>query len=150
MCTRVHQDVTAPDGTTWRVANHWYRRPRFHRLDDEWDVDAFDALTMPFNIGFDDPGSFLAGIVIGLVAVVLLALVVLVLLPLVLFILEIPLVIVLVFLVRRLWIVDATSSSGESRTWHVRGWLPSRRAVREVSHELERGVIAEPAETVPL
>ena len=56
--------------------------------------------------------------------------------------------IALVFLIRRLWIVEAISGSGERRAWHVRGWLRSRRAVHEVARELKLGVTAEPAESV--
>jgi hypothetical protein len=144
----VHREVTAPDGTTWRVANRWYRRPRFHRLDKKVDFDTLDWLGAPFDLGVGDLDGIIGGIVLGVFFVVLLAVVVVVLLPVVLFLLEIPLVLALVFLIRRLWIVEAISAAGERRAWHVRGWRRSRRAVQEVARELEQGLTAEPEDAV--
>jgi hypothetical protein len=144
----VQREVTAPDGTTWRVANRWYRRPRRHRFHERLDIDVLDGLSVPFDFGGDDIGGLIGGIVLGVVIVVLLGVLVVVLLPIVLFILEIPLVLALVFVIRRLWIIEAISGSGERRAWHVRGWLRSRRAVHEVARELELGVTAEPEESL--
>jgi hypothetical protein len=140
----VRRTVTAPDGSRWDVSNRWYRRPRLRRID----ADGFDVLDAATVLDFSDAGSFVAGIVFSIVATVVLAVIVVALLPLILFLLEIPLVLALVFVVRRLWIVEAVSSGGTFRAWRVRGWLRSRRAVREVARELETGVAAEPEEAL--
>jgi hypothetical protein len=94
----------------------------------------------------DFGGDDLAGIAFGIVLALVIGVLIVVLLPFILFILEIPLVLALVFVVRRLWIVEAVSGSGEKRAWKVRGWRRSRRAVDEVARELEAGLVAAPAD----
>jgi ABC-type bacteriocin/lantibiotic exporter with double-glycine peptidase domain len=98
--------------------------------------------------GGDDLSSIVASVVLGVVLTVVLAVLVAFLLPLLLFVLEVPLVLVLVFVVRRLWIVEAVSELGSRHAWHVKGWRRSRRAVVEVVREIESGVHAEPEEAL--
>jgi ABC-type multidrug transport system fused ATPase/permease subunit len=145
---RVKREVQALDGTTWHIASRWYRRPRYRSPDDFFEgLDASDGLTF-LDVPFDEPVGFVGAVVIGIVLTLVLAVVVAFLLPLVLFVLELPLVFALVFVIRRLWIVEAVSESGVRHAWHVRGWRRSRRAVAEVAGELERGVRAEPDEAL--
>jgi hypothetical protein len=141
----VKREIRAPDGTTWRVANRWYRRPRYRKLGV---LDGLgDGLTY-IDVPADDIAGILAAIVIGVVLTLVLSVLVAVLLPVVLFLLEVPIVLALVFVVRRLWIVEAISEGGRRNAWRVRGWLRARRAVAEVADELERGLHAEPDEAL--
>jgi hypothetical protein len=130
----VRRIVHAPDGARWEIASRWYRRPRLRRFRG----NGLDLLDVPW-FAVDDAGGFVAGLLVSILVVAVLAVLVVVLLPVILFVLEIPLVLALVFVVRRLWIVEAVSSGGTRRAWRVRGWLRSRRAVREVARELETG-----------
>jgi hypothetical protein len=134
--------VTAPDGRTWEVENRWYRHPARRRPDFD-DLAGFEFIP---NVDFD-VGGIVGTIVVGLVLTVVLGALVVFLLPVLTFLAEIPIVLVMVFLVRRLWIVEARSGAAV-RTWQVRGWRRSRRAVREVARELQLGVPAEPDEAL--
>jgi hypothetical protein len=107
-----------------------------------------DGLMFFDDVPVGDVGEIVGAIVVGIVLTVVVAVLVVVLLPLVLFLLEVPIVLVLVFVVRRMWIVEAVSDGGSRRAWYVRGWRHSRRAVAEVADELERGVRAEPEEAL--
>jgi hypothetical protein len=138
----VRRTVQAADGATWVVANRWYRRPRLRRLHLHG-VDILDAVSLPVD-GAGDSATILLGVVVAIAVGVL----VVFLLPFVLFVLEVPVVVALVFAIRRRWIVEAVSSGGTRRGWFVRGWLRSRRAVDEVARELELGVEAEPDEAL--
>lgn len=110
------------------------------------------------EIGWDDvmwidmSDFSLVGLVIGLVISLLVALVIVLLLPLVLFLVEALIVLAGVALLRGTWFIEASTAGipPERKTWKVKGWVRSRRAVREVASELRAGVDAAPAEGEPL
>jgi hypothetical protein len=123
--------VTAPDGTEWEVARRWYRRPRWRRLDLQLgDLTCVDS----------SPDGIVASIVLTVVAIVGFAIVILVLLPAILFLLEIPVVLALVLIFRRRYVIEARSlTTGQMRSWTVRGWRRSRLVQRQVAEQLARG-----------
>jgi 4-hydroxybenzoate polyprenyltransferase len=91
-------------------------------------------------------GDALATLVIGIVLAVVLAALIVVFLPLVVFIFEALAVVVAAIALRRPWLVVASTLGPppEERRWLVRGFLASRRAIREVASELRQGLPAEP------
>jgi ABC-type multidrug transport system fused ATPase/permease subunit len=95
-----------------------------------------------------DP-AFPAAVIIAallLIVAAVLAVAVAVFLPLILFVLEIPIVATGIFFFGRPCAVEAwpEGDEHEKRTWRVRGWRAARRAVAEVTRELQQGVEAAP------
>jgi hypothetical protein len=133
--------VDAPDGRTWHVTRqlswpHW----RGWGDDSPWvDVPLSD-------FGADD--SVLGGILLAVTVVLLVGVVIVVLLPVILLLGEVILAVVATTVALRPWVVRATTVGPpvDERSWGVRGFLRSRRAMAEVADELRRGVTAEPTE----
>jgi len=98
---------------------------------------------MDFGSG---PGDVVASLVIAVVLAVLVTALIVLFLPLILFAFEALAVVVAAVAFRRPWLVVASTSDPppQERRWLVRGFLGSRRAVKEVAGELRRGVPAEP------
>jgi hypothetical protein len=137
-------DVTAPDGRAWTVRRR-LRWPRWRRpglRDVDW-------VAVPVLDG-DDLAGVLVGLGVLLLVGVLFAVVILVFLPLVVFLAEAVAVLVAATVLGRRWFVVASTLGppAEERRWQVRGFLASRRAVREVADELRSGVEAAPADAV--
>jgi hypothetical protein len=146
------REVVAPDGRIWQVSRRWTRRRvRWRRVRQEregsgrwWEaLDALDVLHLA------DLHPALA--VVGVVAVVLVAAVVgaLFVVPLLLAVVDvlvIAAVLVVGGLVRTLlgrpWEVEARTGGppAEERTWRVRGWRDSDRAVEQVARGLGAGL----------
>jgi hypothetical protein len=84
-------------------------------------------------------------VVLGIALVVISLL----LLPLVIFLFEALLVVGSLLILRGTWIVEASTvwPKGETKTWKVRGWRRSKRALDEVLRELEMGVDAAPEDS---
>lgn len=151
---RTARFVTAPDGGRWKVGRRWmnrpvpklWRGPKWHKARDEAGEDAgwlqtFDVLP---NVATDGD-DLLVGVAFAVGAVIAVALFVFVLLPLIGIAIEIALLVMLfssgvlgrVFL-RRPWIVEATSLDGDATSaFAVKGWLRSRRAIRELAGAIE-------------
>jgi hypothetical protein len=138
-------DVTAPDGRSWHVSRA-IRWPRFRRMDG-----LGDGLNLADGFMWLDGDSIIGGILLAVAVAVLVAILIVVLLPVLLLIVEVVFVLVATFMFRRTWIVTARTLGPppEVRTWHVRGPIRSRQAVREVGDELSRGVPAAPADWEP-
>jgi hypothetical protein len=145
------REVVAPDGRTWRVSRRWtrrrvrWRRTREQRTRDGhwWDVlDVFDLFDLA------DVHPVLAVVALVVVVAVALGLLVVFLVPLLLALVDV-LVIVAVLVVGaaartllgRPWEVEARTDGppAEDRTWRVRGWRESDRAVGQVARSLELG-----------
>jgi hypothetical protein len=134
----------APDGRVWHVCSRiaW---PRWRGTSDG--LDSLDWLNFsPLDLDGDDPLGFFGALFVGLLVAVLLGLFIVFFLPLILFVVEALVVIFAAVLLGRRWVVVASTDGPpqEIRRWHVRGWRASRRGVREVADELQRGVRAEP------
>ena len=138
------ETVLAPDGRRWIVRRRWNRRPRWRTPG----ADTFDPLGALFALGDFSITGFLLAVALAVVAAVVLAIVSLLLLPLVLLVAEAVAVAVSLYLLGRPWRIEAVTEGPppETLVWRVRGWRRSRRAVAEVASELERGVVAEPAD----
>jgi hypothetical protein len=91
-------------------------------------------------------GDALASLVIGILLAVVLAALIVVFLPLIVFIFEALVIVVAAIALGRPWLVVASTLGPppEERRWLVRGFLASRRAIREVASELRQGLPAEP------
>jgi hypothetical protein len=86
------------------------------------------------------PEGIVASIVLTLVAIVGFTIVILVLFPAILFLLEIPVVIALALIFRRRYVIEARSqTTGQVRSWTVRGWRRSGLVQRQVAEQLARG-----------
>ena len=137
------KEVRAPDGRVWRVRRRvqWPRRREF---------GSFDLADPVVWAGgpMDDGLSFVAGLVLSLVALVVVGVLLVLFLPLLVFLAEAVVVAVGAFALARPWIVEAESGD-ELRRWRVRGFLGSRAAVAEVARELHAGVTAAPERAVP-
>src|SRR6476620_8802702 len=129
--------VEAPDGRTWHVTRqlHW---PHWRGWGD--DSPWVDLPVLEF--GGDD--SLIGGILLGVVVVLVVGAVIVVLLPVILLLVEVILAVVATTVALRPWVVRATTVGppADERTWGVRGFLRSRRALAEVADELRRGVVA--------
>jgi hypothetical protein len=133
--------VDAPDGRAWHVSRHLHW-PQWHG----WGDDGPWADLPLFDFGGDD--SLIGGILLAVAVAVAIGVVIVVLLPVFLLIVEVVFAVVATTIALRPWIVRATTVGppADERTWGVRGFLRSRRAVAEVADELRRGAVAEPAE----
>jgi hypothetical protein len=133
--------VRAADDRAWDVRRsiRWPRRREFGDLPN-W-TDAVSSMDVPSGVG-----DALATLVIGIVLAVVLAALIVVFLPLVVFIFEALAVVVAAIALGRPWLVVASTLGPppEERRWLVRGFLSSRRAIREVASELCQGLPAEP------
>ena len=92
-----------------------------------------------FDFGGDD--SLIGGILLALAVAVVIGVVIVVLLPVFLLIVEVIFAVVATTVALRPWVVRATTVGppADERTWGVRGFLRSRRAMAEVADELRRG-----------
>jgi hypothetical protein len=133
--------VEAPDGRTWHVSRQ-LRWPHWRG----WDDDGPWADLPIFDFGGDD--SLIGGILLAVTVALLIGVVIVVLLPVILLLGELALAVAATMVALRPWVVRATTVGPpvDERVWGVRGFLRSRRAVREVADELRRGVRAEPAQ----
>jgi hypothetical protein len=133
--------VQAADGRAWEVRRsiRWPRRRDFGDLP-AW-TDWVSSMDVPSGIG-----DALATLVIGIVLVVVVAALIVFFLPLIVFIVEALAVVVAAIALGRPWLVIASTLGPppEERRWLVRGFLASRRAIKEVASELRQGLPAEP------
>jgi hypothetical protein len=121
----------------WR---RWKRKER--RLDSRW----WDVIELPFDLGEVPIALAVVGVVLAVIAIVLLATFFVV--PLLLALVDV-LVIAAVLLVGagartllgRPWEIEARTvgTPAEERTWRVRGWRASARAVDQVAQGFELG-----------
>jgi hypothetical protein len=145
------REVVAPDGRTWRVARRWTRRRvRWRRVREKREGEGrwWEALDFLDVFHLADLHPALA--IVGVVVLVLLALGigVVFVVPLLLALVDV-LVIAAVLLVGavartllgRPWEVEARTvgTPAEERTWRVRGWRASARAVEQVAQGFELG-----------
>jgi hypothetical protein len=151
--------ITAADGERWKVSRRWTSRRG--RLDRWWrfrkprkDGDGFKVADIfePLDYlgGALDGG--LAGIavvvVFSVVVIVLFALTAFIILPILGVALEIAILVTLIssgvlgrVVLRRPWIIDVQNADRPelSRTYEVKGWLRSRRAIDEIKGLLVSG-----------
>jgi hypothetical protein len=121
-----------PEGVTWEVTRRWLEVPR-------WRIDGPNIGDMG---GADLGGDLdLPGIVVWIVLTLALFVLLLVGLPVLVFLVAVLVAIgglVFRIVLRRPWLVQATSGIDE-RAWRVRGTLGSRRAIHEIAAAIERG-----------
>jgi hypothetical protein len=139
--------VDAPDGRTWHVTRH-LQWPHWRGWGDD------DPLAnVPFvDFGPDLGDSPLGGILLAVALFVAVGLLILILLPVILLLVEVILAVAATTIALRPWVVRGTTVGppADERTWGVRGFLRSRRAMAEVADELRLGVHAEPATWEPV
>ena len=147
------REVVGPDGRTWRVARRWTRRlVRWRRVRQEregsgrwWDVLPFDTFDV-FHLADLHPA--LAAVAATVLLLLALGIGVVFVVPLVLALVDvlvIAAVLVVGAVVRvllgRPWEVEARTAGppAEERSWQVRGWRASDRAVHHVARGIELG-----------
>jgi hypothetical protein len=137
-------EVTAPNGRTWKVRRRWFPRLRKFRRG-KTQLDGLDGLGDVAWLDGDTP----VALVVGIVAVLLLVLLAPVVLPTLLFVLQIVLLVVIVpaylvlrLVLRRPWVIEATSSGPpeESMRWGVVGLRASGAAREEIAIALAAGI----------
>jgi hypothetical protein len=146
-------DVTAPDGTAWRVGRRWTSRsvrwPPRRRRERERDFGDGDGwLDFDFPDLCDVGDDFLGGIALALAYLFLASVIVVVLWPVLAIGFEVTLLVLFlgsgvfgrVFL-RRPWTVQAVrdGATGPARTWKVVGWRRSGRHVMDVAGAIASG-----------
>jgi hypothetical protein len=145
------RQVVGPDGRTWRVARRWTRRQvRWRRVAQRREGDGrwWEVLDVFHLLDLAELHPALAAVAAVAILLVLLGLAAVFVVPLLLALVDVLVIAALLVvgavartLLGRPWEVEARTAGPppEERSWRLRGWRASDRAVEQVARGLERG-----------